>query len=369
MGRTPTRNRNLPAGMRARHRRGKIWYYLDTGGKPRKEIPLGDDYVRAVQLWAEKVQTSAPPGELITFRKVAENYLRDVLPAKGNATQELNLRELSNLYKVFDDPPMVLDDIEPVSVRKYLDWRARSTIDKKKAKNAIRKAKGLPELEITGKEGQVPANREKALLSHIWNYAREKGLTNKTNPCAGVKGYREDGRDIYIEDDLFDLVYAVAEGPLRDALDLAYLVGQRPADVLKFSRADIKDGALMVRQNKTGKKIRIEIVGEFAELIERINSRKVMSLKLINNAAGSPMTKYELRGAFDRARDAAVLAHPHLEKEIREFQFRDLRAKAGTDKEEASGMDAAQAQLGHTTPAMTAHYVRHRRGKLVKPTK
>lgn len=32
-------------------------------------------------------------------------------------------------------------------------------------------------------------------------------------------------------------------------------------------------------------------------------------------------------------------------------------------------MQAAQEQLGHSTPMMTARYVRHRRGELVKPTK
>lgn len=63
--------------------------------------------------------------------------------------------------------------------------------------------------------------------------------------------------------------------------------------------------------------------------------------------AGPPLTKYQLRGAFDRARDAAVAAHHEIEAEIRDFQFRDLRAKAGTDTEESLGMNAAQAQLGH----------------------
>lgn len=76
-----------------------------------------------------------------------------------------------------------------------------------------------------------------------------------------------------------------------------------------------------------------------------------------------------LRGAFDRARLAAIKKKPTLTEQIKVFQFRDLRAKAGTDKEESSGMSAAQDQLGHSTPTMTAHYVRHRRGKLVKPTK
>lgn len=46
------------------------------------------------------------------------------------------------------------------------------------------------------------------------------------------------------------------------------------------------------------------------------------------------------------------------------MQFRDLRAKAGTDKAESSG-DILQArdQLGHTTVAMTEQYIRERKGK------
>jgi integrase len=46
-----------------------------------------------------------------------------------------------------------------------------------------------------------------------------------------------------------------------------------------------------------------------------------------------------------------------------------LRAKAGTDKEESAGMEAAKNQLGHANETMTRHYVRHRRGKKVMPTK
>lgn len=369
MGRVPTRNKNLPAGMRARHRGAKTYYFLDTGARPRREIPLGQDYVAAVQKWAELTVSEQAPGAMITFRKVAERYQREVLPGKAAATRELNLRELASLYRFFDEPPVPIESVEPIHVRQYLDWRARSTLEEKRAKNAARAAADRPLLPITGKEGQVPANREKALFSHIWNFAREKGLTNKANPCAGIKGFREDGRDVYIDDDVYQAVRAAAEPPLRDALDLAYLTGQRPADVLKLSRNDIKDCALWITQNKTGKKLRISIEGELAELVERVKCRKVTGMTLITSATGTPMTRFELRGAFDRARAAAVLAHPALAVSIREFQFRDLRAKAGTDKEESGGMAAAQDQLGHSTPTMTAHYVRHRRGKLVKPTK
>jgi integrase len=285
----------------------------------------------------------AKPGETVTFRAAAERYQRDVLPTKARATQESNLRELRHLYEFFDVPPVALDEIEPVHIRKYLDWR--------------------------GQTAKVRANREKALFSHIWNFARATGLTNKSNPCAGIRGFTETGRDVYVDDAVYKAVHDAGAIPLQDAMDLAYLTGQRPADVLKLKRTDIKDGALWIRQNKTRTKLRIAVEGELAALIERISSRKVMGLQLINMMDGTPMTKYQLRYALDQARAAAAGMHPTLAAEIRQLQFRDLRAKAATDKDELQGIAAAQEQLGHTSAAMTRHYVRNRKGKLVKPTK
>ena len=51
-----------------------------------------------------------------------------------------------------------------------------------------------------------------------------------------------------------------------------------------------------------------------------------------------------------------------------DFQLRDLRAKAGTDKEESQEIVVAQAMLGHKFPSITRKYVRNRKGKLVDPT-
>ena len=54
---------------------------------------------------------------------------------------------------------------------------------------------------------------------------------------------------------------------------------------------------------------------------------------------------------------------------LHEFQFRDLRAKAGTDRADAAGDIAAKELLDHASIVMTEHYVRRRRGAIVKPTK
>lgn len=343
MGRKPQKPGAIARLRERRKPSGKVYYYYDAGGKPRKEIPLGSDYGLAIMEYArlEKDRTADNlRDQVLTFRYVATQYMVDVVPTKAASTQKDNIRELKNLMSFFDDPPAPLNSIEPQHVRQYLRWR---------------------------KSAPVRANREKALLSAIWNYAREMGYTALANPCAGVKGNKETGRDVYIEDELFHAVYQVADQGLRDAMDLFYLTGQRVDDTVRMDERDIRNGEIQITQAKTGAKRRITVEGELATVIDRIMTRKasfkVRSTRLIVTDQGMPMTRSMLRSRFDTAREKAG-----VEKAL--FQMRDLRAKAGTDKAESSG-DIMQArdQLGHTTVTMTEHYVRDRKGKKVTPTR
>jgi integrase len=357
MGRKPTVNTNLPSGVRARRQKsGRVFYYLDTGGKPRREIPLGDDYVLAVQKWGELTRSPiAQQRALVTFRHAAEEYLRLAVPLKAARTQKDNGIELGWLLRFFDNPPAPLDAIEPVHVRQYLDWR--------------------------GASAPVRANREKALLSAICNFSRERGLTSRDNPCRGVKGFSESGRDHYTSRAVFDAVYARATLNLRDAMALAYLTGQRPADVLGFRRSDIADGVLAVVQDKTGKRLRIRLVDDagvpnalgllLRGILARLDAAKLVVPCLVVGASGRCMSHTALDQTFGHARAAAALAAEEagdaaLAAAVRAFQFRDLRAKAGTDTAAKTGMRAAQRQLGHASMKMTEHYIRE--GDLVDPT-
>lgn len=353
MGRKPYKNRNLPPRMRARPKaKGKIYYYYDLGGRPRKEKPLGTDYILALQEWA-KLEQHAPIVHA-TFNDVADRYLIDEIPNKSFRSQRDNLKELPNLREFFGDGP--LDEIEPVNISQYMDWR------REKARAWLRKTGGT----VTKESGNVRANRERALFSHIFNYARRKGLTSATNPCLGVETLEESGRDVYVEDLTYQTVWNAAPQPLRDAMDLAYLTGQRPADTVSMTEHDIKDGYLHIKQGKTGKKIRIEISGELVDVLQRIRARrseyKIVTLHLVVNQYGRPVARRTVASWLSDVREATGI-DPNA------FQFRDLRAKAGTDKEDRQGMAAAKDQLGHASEKTTALYVRNRLGKKVSPTR
>lgn len=342
MGRRPSRPNAIPRLRLRPKASGKIYYYYDHGGTPRREEPLGCDYGLAIKRWAElEREQTVPLQAVITFRWVAERYREHVLPTKADRTQRDNLRELDKLLAFFDDPPAPLEAIEPVNVRQYMTWRTKS-------------GKGL-----------VRANREKALLSHIWNFARDKGYTSLPNPCAGIKGFKETGRDVYVEDVDFQAIWQHADVCLRDAMDLAYLTGQRPADVLRMTEMDLRDGVVHVRQGKTGSKLRIEVAGELGELLARIRVRKaghkVHNTRLIVNEGGRAIGVNAMSRRWVTACKKAG---------VEGIQFRDLRAKAGTDKTESAGdIRQAQQQLGHSSVVMTEHYVRKRKGQKVTPTR
>lgn len=347
-------NRDLPPRMlrRSRTRKsGEIWtsYYYngrDADGN-RKEIPLGNDLDQAKVEWA-RLERKAPikPTHLMGY--VFDRYEKEIIPGKSPRTQSDNRKELKQLRKAFENAP--IDSITPQVVAQYRDART----------------------------AKVRANREIALLSHIFTIAREWGLTDKANPCFGVRRNKEKPRDYYAGEAVWDAVYAQAVQELKDAMDLAYLTGQRPADVLKISAIDLNKGFLMVGQGKTEKRLRIRLEDDGAQsglsvFIDDLQERRALNgIKtsiLITNTSGLRMSQQMLRNRWDEAREKAAIkagadGDSALAISIRQFQFKDIRPKAASEIE----LTHASRLLGHSTEEMTKKVYR-RVGEIVKPTR
>lgn len=324
MGRPRTKNVDLPPRLR-KLRNSYFFEKLERVDGRRVWQSLGSDRAAALAQWAVLYGRSSVP-ETGTFAAVAERYRREALPEKGAQTQRAQGRQLTYLIGVFGEQPV--SDITPQEIRQWLDVR--------------------------GQKARVAANREKALLSHVLTKAREWGIMNGANPCAGIKGRGERPRTRYVTDAEMALIVSKADTILAVILQLAYLTAQRPADVLKLRRSDVRDGFLHVEQNKTGAKLRIALEGELAELLQQLMAGRAQSIFLVSTAKGNPITAASLRKRFDKAREASGI----------DFQFRDLRAKAATD---ADSLTDAQALLGHAAATTTDRYIRARVGRVVKP--
>lgn len=350
-----TANRDLPPRMIRRIRirkNGSSWvgYYYngkDAEGK-RVEIPLGGDLDEAKIEWA-RLDRKAVPMPPHLMGRLFNDYESKVMPRLTAGTQNDYRKGLKQLRKAFESAP--LEAITPQVIAQYRDARS----------------------------AKVRANREIALLSTMFTFAREWGLTDKANPCIGLRRNKETPRDYYAGEIVWNAVYTEAPQELKDAMDLAYLTGQRPADILKASITDLNDGFLMVGQGKTNKRLRIRLhdgpkASDLSIFLDDLLDRKAMtgikSSCLITNQSGLRMSYSMLRNRWDEAREkAAIRAAAEgdllLAGKIRLFQFRDIRPKAAS---EIDDIEHASRLLGHSTQEITKKVYR-RVGEVVRPTK
>ena len=219
------------ANVPAKNGKTTVYYFYDgrdENGR-RKEIPLGTDYVAAVQEWSKLESAKLPRAARVTFPVAAARYLNTVISHRSSNTVSGAQKAVRKLSEFFGgNNPAPLDDIEPAHVRRYLDWR---------------------------KDTPGSANNEITYLSAIFNYAREQGWVSKENPCRNVKKHSKKRREVYIEDYLYQAVYQAADQQMRDLMDIAYITGQRPIDIVGIHSSHIHDGILHINQQKNRRKI------------------------------------------------------------------------------------------------------------------
>lgn len=331
VGRLRTKHKNLPPRLHLK--RGRYYY-------GRNQEFVGDNLADAMLAYGER-EAARAGRRPVTFGDLGDQYAAKVIPTKATRTRGDYTDDLANLQLFFRTAPLA--KITPQHVAQYRDSRFAKPHKGRREE---------PRLATTR------ANREIALMSAIWNWGRDTGRTALANPCQGVKRNKEMGRDRYVTDEELRAVWDEADEPLRDALDLYHLTGQRVSDVLRMSLTDVREGCLWLRQRKTGKPLRLELAGDLAELVERIRTRTfpekaVVTLALVRDESGQRMTYDALQDRFQAARKAAGV----------HFQLRDLRAKAATD---LNDLALAQRLLGHSSRAMTEHYTKDRAGERVR---
>jgi integrase len=230
-----------------------------------------------------------------------DRYAREILPKKAPKTrrdQEHQLARLRSAFAPFGSP----DQVHTEDVARYLDAHKSPTM----------------------------ANREIALLSHIYTKAIRWGLV-RTNPCAGVERNKETVRRYYVEHWDFWLAWVYAPAHLRVLMELAYLTGQRQDDVMRIRVSDVRTDGIFVKQGKTGTEIVIGWTPRLRMLVESIRKRSIASVWLVADGKGQRYTLASVRTAWTR-----LMARCPCER----FQFRDIRKKSANDH-------ATGAHLGH----------------------
>ena len=322
--------------------RGKSAYefkpYLGPG-IARQTIRLCGLNVPISEVWEAYEKLHSPQKE-----KTIGWLLGEYLDSRDFARLAPNTRGNSNIYSAtirsyklrgggqFES--VALRRVTPGLIRRYLDSRAQD---------------GSP----------VSANREVALLSAAWRWARERDYITQSNPLLQVRRNPEKARDRYVTDQEYEKVYELAPTPhyLRPAMELAYLCRMRRGEVIGALKSDMRSDGLMVRRLKGSRDMLTIWTPRLRDAVDAaLNSpRDIEGMFIIQDKRGRPIKPKTFGSAWHGLKSKMVAAG------IEPFNFHDLKSKGATDFK-----GDKQAATGHRTVAMVARYNRPR---TVEPTR
>lgn len=221
------------------------------------------------------------------------------------------------------------DVIEPAHIRVYMDKR--------------------------GKKSKSQANREKAFISAVFKWGYERGMV-KSNPCKGVRAFKERERTRYINDAEYNLLLSVAPDHVKAAMEIAYLCGARKGDVLDMKKGQLQETGIYIKQGKTGKEQIKEWTPRLKAAIRLASSVKstIDTMYVIHTKKGQRYTESGFDSAFRLAKKEAQRVSDKKELGLKiDFTFHDLKAKAISDYD-----GDKQKFSGHKTASQVARYDR-----------
>ncbi len=276
-------------------------------------------------------------GEL-TFGGLAELYLeRHARPRKRSARQdERMLRDV--LGRPTDEPALI-----PAS------WRHRRISDVKREDVAELHAR------VGRDNGQYAANRALALLRMMFNLARTWGLYSGDNPTTGIRPFREDRRDRFLNpDELSRALVAIDQEPdwrWRAYFRLALLLGPRRHELLcaRWAELDFSARAWRLPTTKAGRPHLLPLPTPAVEILKSLPSRDDSDWVFPSPTARSGHLE-EPKKAWQRIRERA---------KTKDVRVHDLRRTLGSWLAASGyGLPMIGRVLNHSQPSTTAVYAR-----------
>lgn len=222
-----------------------------------------------------------------------------------------------------------VDRISPADIRRYLDRR--------------------------GKTSRYRANRELSFMHVVLQLGRELGLTTDI-ASRDIRKFREQRRTSLVDPAEYAAVLASAPAPVAVAMEIAYCTGLRRADVLALRWDDVRDGELVVVQQKTCGTVAQPLAKTISpRLLAALNAAQRLQAPsgkemthIVHNRSGKPYTGSGFSAIFRRAVSAAGA----------KFTFHDIRRTAITDYQHGELREFS----GHRSVQMAESYaIRPRR--------
>jgi integrase len=331
MGRKRTSHKHFPPGFTLKHKA----YYVITKAK---WVHLGRDYSEALKKYYEII--GEPTIERLNMNYLFDRYMNEVAPTQAKSTYR-NAKSYVKPPRAFFGA-MIPEEVKPKHIYRYLD--------------------------IRGKNSVASANKEYNLLSNVFENAIRWGIV-EDNPCRNVKKLPEKiTRDKLPATELFLIIYNEADVVIKAAMRLSYNTALRLGDLLALNVTNETAQGLHIKASKTSKE---QIIAWTPALIEDVQFAKETRLNrasfyYICQPNGRPYSSDSFKTKWQRLVRKLIKSGALTER----VQFKDLRAKAGTDIASAKGAEFAQSLLQHSNIATTKkHYIKDGSVKIVQPVK
>lgn len=206
--------------------------------------------------------------------------------------------------------------------------------------------------KIAGKRGRRTANYALAMLSILFEFAKERGWA-KDNPAKGVKRVKRErgrpraNRPWSLEER--QVVLDAAPWQLKVPIALAMFTGLRKADVIGLTRAVLKGGS--IETSKNGEEVFLPVHPDLGLILDM--APKHSAVTIAATSEGTPWTESGFNSSFYKLIG-------RLEEDGRVglgLTFHGLRHTVGTLLAEAgAGLDDIRRVLGQKTLVMAQHY-------------
>lgn len=177
----------------------------------------------------------------------------------------------------------------------------------------------VAEMKRLGKDRPWQTNYMLRVLRLLFSFGVREGYCT-TNPARGFRQLRTRPREAVWTHEQERRFLSACEEMGRPSVALAYRIAvwtaQRQAGVLRLSWTDYRDGALHVRQSKTGRPVVIPVIGPLAEAPE--TAPRVATV-IVADERGLPWSAHHFRHVFKRIMRAAG---------VEGVRFQDLRRTA-----------------------------------------
>ena len=208
-------------------------------------------------------------------------------------------------------------------------------------------------------------NAHRTMLRQVLAFSALEGLRDGHNPVDNIQPRKTEVRKRWVLDTEIAALRKAAMQQSRNGealvqmIDLALLTGQRIGDLINLRWQDVTTEGLVVVQGKTKERLLIEWTPALKAAIDACERGDRIG-HVLRTQSGHGYRYAGIRSAWDRACVRAGIDDLHIH---------DLRGRAGMDKRDADGLEAAKELLGHKTMRQTSDYVDGKAPRKVRPSK